>query len=135
MRALARHLLAEYFGCDPALLDDDAFLRSTLEEAARRAGATVLGQRFHRFQPQGVSGVILLAESHISIHTWPEHGYAACDIFTCGSTTDPEAGHLYLVEKLSPARAETTVIERGEVAALERVAAGPASSNLAAGVA
>ena len=114
MKALAKHLLAEFFGCDRNLLNDAHFLRRTLEEAARAAGATPLGERFHTFEPHGVSGVILLAESHISVHTWPELNYAAFDIFTCGADTDPEAGYRYLLERLQPADSHVQLIVRGE---------------------
>jgi S-adenosylmethionine decarboxylase len=91
MSAAGRHVIAEIEGCEPLLLSDPAGLQRILEEAAWMAGATVLGGRFHRFDPVGASGVVLLAESHVSIHTWPEWRYAAVDVFGCGRRMDPLA--------------------------------------------
>jgi len=71
------------------VLNDLEFLRECLSEAAVQCGATILGESFHHFSPQGVSGIISIAESHVSIHTWPEYGYAAVDVFTCGDNVDP----------------------------------------------
>jgi S-adenosylmethionine decarboxylase len=88
--AVGKHCILELYDCEPARLDDEAFLRDTITTAAKRAGATLLNLITHRFQPQGVTGLALLAESHISIHTWPESGYAAVDVFTCGDHTMPE---------------------------------------------
>jgi len=85
LNALGRHLLLDLNDCDKEVLNDLSFLRNTLVAAAIDCGATVLGESFHPFQPQGVSGVVVIAESHLSIHTWPEYGYAAVDIFTCGT--------------------------------------------------
>lgn len=78
------HILLELSGCRPDLLDDCAAAERELVRAAREAGARVVDAVFHAFAPQGLSGVVVIAESHITIHTWPEHGYAAIDIFTCG---------------------------------------------------
>ena len=87
---VGKHCILELYGCDGAKLDDESFLRTTITNAAQRAGATLLQLITHRFDPQGVTGLALLAESHISIHTWPESGYAAVDVFTCGDHTMPE---------------------------------------------
>ena len=87
MDALGTHLILELKDCRRELLSDLDFLRSTLLSAAAEAGTTVMGDSFHYFDPYyGVSGVVIIAESHLSIHTWPEYGYAAVDIFTCGSS-------------------------------------------------
>jgi S-adenosylmethionine decarboxylase proenzyme len=83
-------LLLELKGCNKEVLNDIGFLRETLLAAAGEAGAIVLGESFHQFKPQGVSGVVIIAESHICIHTWPEYGYAAADIFTCGDSVQPK---------------------------------------------
>lgn len=91
MKELARHLIAEFYGCDPEILNDVRMIETVLLEAAEAARTTVVGHDFHEFSPQGVSGIVLVAESHISIHTWPEYGYAAVDIFTSGETTDNHA--------------------------------------------
>lgn len=87
---IGKHCILELYGCDPARLDDEAFLRSLITTAVQRAGATLLNLITHHFAPQGVTGLALLAESHLSIHTWPESGYAAVDVFTCGDHTMPE---------------------------------------------
>ncbi|MFM9089520.1 MAG: adenosylmethionine decarboxylase, partial [Cyanobium sp.] len=87
---VGKHCILELYNCESSKLDDEAFLRDTITSAAKRAGATLLHLITHRFDPQGVTGLALLAESHISIHTWPEYGYAAVDVFTCGDHTMPE---------------------------------------------
>jgi len=120
MKALAKHVIAEYYGCDPVVLDDPAFLEPILAEAARVSNATVMDSCLHKFSPQGVSGVLILAESHLAVHTWPEHSYAAVEIFTCGDTTDPEAGHRYLLDKLKPSHHELKVLERGDLQTAEQ---------------
>jgi S-adenosylmethionine decarboxylase proenzyme len=87
MNITGRHLLIELHDCDHAALAASAAVERAMLAAATRARATVLGHHFHQFAPHGVSGVVIIAESHISIHTWPEHAYAAVDIFTCGPST------------------------------------------------
>ena len=100
---VGKHCILELYSCDPAKLDDEAFLRTAITNAAKRAGATLLNLITHRFDPQGVTGLALLAESHISIHTWPESGYAAVDVFTCGDHTMPERACIVLSEELAAA--------------------------------
>ena len=85
-----RHCILELYQCDPERLNDEAFIRTTITSSAKVAGATLIHLVTHSFKPQGVTGLALLAESHISIHTWPESGYAAIDVFTCGDHTMPE---------------------------------------------
>jgi S-adenosylmethionine decarboxylase len=97
---VGKHCILELYGCNGARLDDELFLRSAITNAALRAGATLLNLITHSFEPQGVTGLALLAESHISIHTWPESGYAAVDVFTCGDHTMPENACQVLVEEL-----------------------------------
>ncbi|MFC4278794.1 adenosylmethionine decarboxylase [Achromobacter aloeverae] len=110
---LGRHLLADLHGVAPALLRDPHGLRELLTAAARVAGAHVLGAHFHHFGGgEGVTGVILLSESHITIHTWPENGYAALDIFMCGHAR-PELALDHIRLALAPARADTTTVPRG----------------------
>ena len=87
---IGRHCILELYQCDEAKLNDEAFVRTTLTSSAKIAGATLINLVTHSFRPQGVTGLALLAESHISIHTWPEIGYAAIDVFTCGDHTMPE---------------------------------------------
>lgn len=97
---VGKHCILELYDCDKSKLDDEAFLRTTITTAAKRAGATLLNLITHRFEPQGVTGLALLAESHISIHTWPETGYAAVDVFTCGDHTMPEKACQHLCDEL-----------------------------------
>ena len=97
---VGKHCILELYDCDHSKLDDEAFLRTTITTAAKRAGATLLNLITHRFDPQGVTGLALLAESHISIHTWPENGYAAVDVFTCGDHTMPESACEHLRTEL-----------------------------------
>jgi S-adenosylmethionine decarboxylase len=110
--AVGKHCILELYDCDRSKLDDEAFLRDTITTAARRAGATLLNLITHRFEPQGVTGLALLAESHISIHTWPESGYAAVDVFTCGDHTMPEKACLTLAEELGSAEHKLTSFRR-----------------------
>lgn len=112
MNIRGRHLLAEYYDCDKAVLNDAGQLEPLLIQAAHAAGATVVQSVFHQFSPQGISGVVVVQESHLSIHTWPEHGYAAVDFYTCGSS-DPIMAHEALCQGLGAQRHETMIIERG----------------------
>ena len=108
----ATHLLIDLYGINSELLNDPARLEDALREAARAARCEVLGAVRHKFEPQGASVVVLVAESHLSLHTWPEHGYAAADILTCGATL-PEAGVEALLRALSPQRHAVRRFERG----------------------
>jgi S-adenosylmethionine decarboxylase proenzyme len=112
METRSRHLLLELHGCRPEALDDPATVRRLLEEATASAGATLLRTVVHQFSPQGVTGVAVIAESHLSIHTWPEAGYAACDFYTCGDC-DPEPAGAVLAEGLGASRVERLAIVRG----------------------
>ncbi|MFM7674998.1 MAG: adenosylmethionine decarboxylase [Synechococcus sp.] len=109
---VGKHCILELYDCDPARLNDEAFLRNTITTAAKRAGATLLNLITHHFEPQGVTGLALLAESHISIHTWPESGYAAVDVFTCGDHTMPERACQVLCEELEAGRHKLTSFRR-----------------------
>ena len=113
MNALGKHLLLELKGCEKEGLNDLVFLKSVLLEAAEKSGATVLGESFHPFHPQGVSGVVVIAESHLSIHTWPEYDYAAADIFTCGDSVQPEKAAQILIERLGASSHSIVEIQRG----------------------
>ena len=113
MNALGRHFLLELKDCDSEVLNNLNFLQEVLPAAAIEAGATVLGNSFHQFEPQGVSGVVVIVESHVSIHTWPEYGYAAVDIFTCGNTVQPEKAVRIIVNKLGAKNHSTIEIKRG----------------------
>ena len=95
-----RHVILDVYKADRELLDDPVRLRTLLYEAAQVAGANVKGEHFEKFHPQGVTGVLVLAESHLTIHTYPEYSYAAVDCFTCGRDCDPLAACVHLVERL-----------------------------------
>jgi S-adenosylmethionine decarboxylase proenzyme len=111
--------LVEYHRCDPNVLNDLERLRECMLEAANRCGATVLEDSFHYFSPQGVSGVVVIAESHIAIHTWPEYKYAAVDIFTCGTTVDPWIAFRHLEQGLYSTECSVREIIRGEFSSLK----------------
>ena len=104
-------LLVDLYGCE-ADLDDEGFLLDTLEKASDAVGSTVLQRITQRFSPVGVTAILILAETHISIHTWPEHGYAAVDIFVCGEGKDPEVAWEVVREALGPESFETKEITR-----------------------
>ncbi|MFW6102552.1 MAG: adenosylmethionine decarboxylase [Chloroflexota bacterium] len=113
MNALGRHLLLELKICNEEVLDDLGFLKNCLNEAAIQSGATVVGESFYHFSPCGVSGVVNIAESHIAIHTWPEYGYAAVDVFTCGDDVDPERAASLITEKLGARNHSLIELRRG----------------------
>ena len=108
----SKHLLLELYRCNYEKLNDESFLRCTLNRAAKFAKATVLNLISNKFEPQGVTAIALLAESHISIHTWPESNYSAVDIFTCGQNMLPELASEYLIEALNAEEHSLRVIER-----------------------
>lgn len=113
MNALGRHLLLELFDCDIHAINSLEAVKGALIEAAKRAQATIVDVVFHEFNPFGISGVVVIAESHLSIHTWPEYRYAALDIFSCGETLQPELAATYLVEQFGAERASVVELQRG----------------------
>jgi S-adenosylmethionine decarboxylase len=113
MKSLGRHLIIELFQCDPTILNDQKTLESCLLEAVRISGATTIRPFFHHFAPHGISGVVLIAESHFAVHTWPEYGYCALDIFTCGDQIEAHEALLFLREKLGAQNVSTMEIKRG----------------------
>jgi S-adenosylmethionine decarboxylase len=113
-------LLLELRDCDKEVLDNLNLLRNILLSAAREAGATVIGDSFHRFLPQGVSGVVVIAESHLFLHTWPEYGYAAVDIFTCGDTVKSEAAAEKIITGLRSQNTTVIELKRGILASCEK---------------
>jgi S-adenosylmethionine decarboxylase proenzyme len=115
------HLLGEWYGCPadkPEMLHAEPLRRACIE-AVERAGLTIVGERFHQFEPQGVTGAVILAESHLAIHTWPEMGSVTIDVYVCNYTTDntgkAEAVFRALQETLAPARTSFQAIHRGAV--------------------
>ncbi len=122
MSALGHHLLVELYGCSPEALDQVEVVREAMLAAASLVNATVLGVSEHRFQPQGVSVVVVIAESHVSIHTWPEYGYAAADVFTCSGSLAADKVVELLRERFLARQANAIEIQRGifSVAEAER---------------
>ena len=114
----SKHLLLELYGCDYEKLNDESFLRCSLNRAAKLAKATVLNLISNKFEPQGVTAIALLAESQISIHSWPESNYSAVDIFTCGQNMMPELASQYLIEALKAEEHSLRVIKRNPPAAV-----------------
>lgn len=110
---LGQHVLAEFFECDPNVLNNITLVEKLMIEAALECGATIVQKCFHMFNPYGISGVIIIAESHLAIHTWPELGYAAVDLFTCGDKCDPKVSYEYLKEKFNSKNASYTELKRG----------------------
>ena len=108
----SKHLLLELYGCNYEKLNDESFLRCTLNKAAKLAKASVLNLISKKFEPQGVTAIALLAESHMSIHTWPESNYAAVDIFTCGQNMLPKLASQSFIEALKSEEHFLRVIQR-----------------------
>lgn len=113
MNALGRHILAEIYGCDFAILNDIKKVEEIMVNAALEAGAEVREFVFHKFSPQGVSGVVVISESHLAIHTWPELGYAAVDVFTCGEKVNPWDACKFLTEQFKAQHVDAKEVERG----------------------
>jgi len=112
-QALGRHILCEAYGCDKETLNDVRRVEKIMVAAALAAGAEVREVAFHHFSPQGVSGVVVISESHLAIHTWPEYGYAAIDVFTCGESVDPWVACDYLLEKFGAQNVQSSEVQRG----------------------
>ena len=113
MKALGRHLLIDLYDCDERLLDDREYIETQLHAAAEAAGARILGALFHRFSPHGVTGVLVVQESHLAVHTWPERRYAAIDLFTCGSDIDPWLAYKSLKRAFGAKRDNAVEVGRG----------------------
>lgn len=110
---LGRHLLAEFYDCNSNILNNVQIIESLMTEAAVACGATVVDKHFHMFSPYGVSGVVIISESHLAIHTWPEYGYAAVDLFTCGTNCDPKIAYDHLRERFHAGSAYYSELKRG----------------------
>jgi S-adenosylmethionine decarboxylase len=111
--SLGSHLLVELYGCDGALLETEAYVGEAMRAAAVESKATVVAQSFHEFKPYGVSGAVIIQESHYTIHTWPEHSYAAVDLFYCGGTVLVHRAVEVLQERFKPTRIKFLVVRRG----------------------
>ena len=108
------HCILELYGCPSDLLNDELFVRDAIEKATQKSLSTLLQLSSHKFHPQGVTAIGLLAESHISIHTWPENNYAAVDIFTCGENADPAPACEYLVSEFQAQQHHQLILSRGD---------------------
>ncbi len=126
-KIVGKHCILELYDCELEKLNDEAFLRTIITSAAKSAGATLLNLITHKFEPQGVTGLALLAESHISIHTWPESGYAAVDVFTCGNHTMPERACEVLRKELSPKNYSLRSLDRETPGNLDKALREPSS--------
>lgn len=112
---LGRHILVEFYNCDKDILNNHALIEKYMNEAAVEAKATIVTSCFHMFNPWGVSGAVIIQESHLTIHTWPEYGYASVDLFTCGDSVNPWVAFDYLKEKLQAEKHEASEVARGLV--------------------
>lgn len=113
VKALGIHILLELEDCNIKLLNDLKHIEMVMLEAAKKAKATIIESRFHRFNPFGISGVVVIAESHLTIHTWPEHAYAAVDIFTCGKVLQPKIATEHLIRTLLSKKSSIVELDRG----------------------
>ena len=114
LTALGQHTLLDLHECDISRLGDCKVVRTALLEAVRQSGGTIVAEVFHQFSPHGVSGVVVIAESHLTIHTWPERAFAAVDLFTCSSTLDHALVERQVAAVLGAARVERKSFARGE---------------------
>lgn len=115
MKALGTHILVEFYDCNPTILNQPETIEKHMNIAAERAGATIVSSTFHHFSPHGVSGVVVIAESHLTIHTWPEYGYSAVDLFTCGDTVDPWVAFEYLKREFGCSHHSAIEMKRGQL--------------------
>lgn len=113
MNYLGNHLLIELYNCNTSSINNVVKIEELLLEAVKISGATALNSTFHKFSPHGVSGVVVISESHFSIHTWPEYGYCALDIFTCGTEIKSEKTLDFLKEELGAGSISVTEVKRG----------------------
>lgn len=113
MPSLGSHLLVELFDCDHEALKLESSVGGAMLSAAHESRATIVAQSFHEFKPYGVSGAVIIQESHYTIHTWPEHGYAAIDLFYCGGTVHVHKAVDVLTERFRPGRMKFLVVRRG----------------------
>lgn len=115
LETLGRHVLVEFYNCKEEILKNPILIKECMNEAAKIANATIVETVFHHFNPYGVSGVVIISESHLAIHTWPEYGYAAVDIFTCGNKIDPWIAFKFLEDIFKSVRSESIELPRGMV--------------------
>ncbi len=121
MNSLGRHILVEFTGCNSDIMNDVFQIEQSMIQAAKEAGATVIQSTFHHFSPYGVSGVVVIQESHLAIHTWPEYQYAAVDLFTCGTSVDPWVSFDLLRKAFQAQNYSALEMYRGSLSNLARV--------------
>lgn len=115
MKALGTQILVEFYGCDKDALNNKELIKREMNIAALKSGATVVENMVHNFNPYGVSGVVVIKESHLTIHTWPEYGYAAVDLFTCGESIKPWEAFSHIKEILKADKITTIEMKRGQL--------------------
>ncbi|SNR82130.1 adenosylmethionine decarboxylase [Desulfurobacterium atlanticum] len=120
-KTLGVHIVADMYGCDPEILKSADRMAEIFEGAVKEANLNKLSSHFHQFYPHGATGVIVISESHLSFHTWPEHGYVAIDVYTCGDHSLAFKAFDYIMEKLNPERVEKEVHFRGVIDESEEV--------------
>jgi S-adenosylmethionine decarboxylase len=108
-----KHILAEFYNCKSPVLNDLKLIKKAMIEAAEDANCTIVGTRFHQFKPHGVTGVLVLSESHLSVHSWYEEKFVSIDIFSCGEHTEPKRALDKLIEFFKPEKHDFTEITRG----------------------
>ena len=120
MNVLGFQLMLDLAGCNREKLNDLAYIRQIMLEAVKKLDAQLLGETFHKFSPHGITGVVSIAESHLSIHTWPEYKYAAVDIFTCGKGFKPYRAAEIIIERLGCKYPQISEIDRGPISKFAR---------------
>lgn len=115
VKTLGQHMLVEFYNCNQQILDDVAGIEQHMKDAAVACGATIVQSTFHRFQPYGVSGVVVISESHLAIHTWPEYGYASVDLYTCGDEVEPMLAYEHLKQAFAAQDTEIQLLKRGHL--------------------
>ena len=113
LSTLGRHVLIEFYGCPAEIIEQNKLIEQFMNEAADYSGATIVESCFHHFNPYGVSGAVIIAESHLTIHTWPEYGFASVDVYTCGDSVSPWKAAEYLEQKLQAKKTESFEVPRG----------------------
>ncbi|TFG97711.1 MAG: polyamine aminopropyltransferase [Calditrichales bacterium] len=120
MDTLGRHILVEFYDCSSEVLNDVITIEKAMVDAAEKAGATIINSTFHHFSPFGVSGVVVIEESHLAVHTWPEYKYAAVDLFTCGEAVNPWISYNFLKEAFKAENGSSLEMKRGQLSLLEK---------------
>ncbi len=120
LEALGRHILVEYYNCNEDTLRNHEEIEKLMNKAAEISGATIVTSTFHHFNPWGVSGAVIISESDLTIHTWPEFGYAAVDLFTCGDKVNPWIGFDFLEKSLQAEKSESYELSRGMTDKIKR---------------